>query len=186
MVAGLARGIKLKTLDGIDTRPTKDMVKEAMFSMLTPHLQDAVVLDLFGGSGSLGIEALSRGAKKAIFFDTSRYSCDIIRDNLVLTKLQSGGEVHCKDPLQPHVFCKLAGHHVFDIVFLDPPYGRQMIQKALELLLHEGNNAGNLRKGSLIVAEHKSDEMLQQEIPGLCWQKTKKYGLSSVTLYEKT
>ena len=93
VITGKARGIQLKTPDGMLTRPTADRVKEALFSIIQFEIPNAAVLDLFGGTGQLGIEALSRGAKNAVFVDAREDACNLIRENLRRTKLESGGRV---------------------------------------------------------------------------------------------
>ena len=120
IIGGTLRGKKLSTLDGITTRPTLDRVKESVFNIIQFNIRDKVVLDLFGGSGALGLEALSRGAKKATFCDKSKDAISIIKKNIDDTNLKDKSIVINKDYID--VLEDLKGKEKFDIVFLDPPY----------------------------------------------------------------
>ena len=130
VVAGTARGTVLKTPEGMLTRPTADRVKEAVFSILHFDVQDAVVLDLFGGTGQLGIEALSRGAKRAIFVDHQQKACDLIKENLRRTKFTQLSTVVRGDYLEYLRRTK----EKFDIILLDPPYAEIFLENALNCI----------------------------------------------------
>lgn len=130
VISGSARGLKLMTLDGLDTRPTLDRVKEALFSMLTPYLPGAHVLDLFAGSGALGIEALSRGSDSAVFVDLLPEALNIVRKNASLAGVDGKSAFFRTDALSFLSKCSEA----FDIVFLDPPYSSGLYTKALAAL----------------------------------------------------
>lgn len=121
VISGSAKGKKLNTIKGIETRPTLDRVKEALFNIIQFNIKEKVVLDLFSGSGALGIEALSRGAKKAVFCDTSLDAVKIIEQNLNATKLINKSAIINKDYLDA---LKELGekNNKFDLIFLDPPY----------------------------------------------------------------
>ena len=121
VIAGSARSLKLKTLEGIETRPTTDRLKETLFNMISPQMYDCIFLDLFAGSGAIGIEALSRGAAQAVFVDNSKEALSCIRQNLEKTHLADraivigqdcAGAIHALDAKKMH----------FDIIFMDPPY----------------------------------------------------------------
>ena len=118
VITGKARGVQLKTPDGMLTRPTTDRVKEALFSIIQFELPGARVLDLFGGTGQLGIEAISRGAKEAVFVDAREDACKLIRENLKRTKMEQAGKVIRSDYLDYLKRCR----ETFDIILLDPPY----------------------------------------------------------------
>ena len=118
VISGKARGVQLKTPDGMTTRPTADRVKEALFSIIQFDIPTAKVLDLFGGTGQLGIEALSRGAKSAVFVDAGEPACRLIKENLRRTKLEADATVIRSDYLAYLKRCK----EKFDIIFLDPPF----------------------------------------------------------------
>lgn len=155
VISGTARGSLLQAPDGLETRPTADRMKESLFNMLAPDLQDCYFLDLFCGSGAIGIEALSRGAGFAVFVDSSKACVDITSKNLIKTKLEKRGTVlgqsfeKALDRLHQKNRC-------FDIVFMDPPYGRGYIEKTL-LRMTEINI---LKKDGYIVAELSSNEKL--------------------------
>lgn len=130
VIAGTARSLKLSTPEGMDTRPTTDRIKETLFNMIQFDIQGACFLDLFAGSGGIGIEALSRGAKEAVFVDNGREACSCIEKNLKHTKLESSGLVYKQD-----VFVALTAleyRKKFDIIFMDPPYHQELEQKVLE------------------------------------------------------
>lgn len=121
VIAGSARRLLLKTLEGMDTRPTTDRIKETLFNMLSPQIPGCVFLDLFSGSGAIGIEALSRGAKLAVMVDNNPKAAECIRENLQKTRLEEGAVVMNQDVLT--ALKRLEGRNYrFDIVFMDPPY----------------------------------------------------------------
>ncbi len=128
VVSGKIRGLKLYAPDGEDTRPTLDRVKEAVFSMLTPYINDSIVLDAFAGSGALGIEALSRGASFCVFADSDTKAINCIYKNLQNGKISDYSFVYFGDVLKYIRNCDKK----FDIVFLDPPYASNMYKKILE------------------------------------------------------
>lgn len=132
VIAGKARRLPLKTLPGADTRPTTDRIKETLFNILQPELLDCRFLDLFSGSGAIGIEALSRGAREAVFVEKNPKACACIRDNLAFTKLAPDGQVMNMDVLQ--ALRSLEGEGPFDCIFMDPPYGMDLERSALEYL----------------------------------------------------
>ena len=123
VITGKARGVSLKTPEGMLTRPTADRVKEALFSIIHFDIPGARVLDLFGGTGQLGIEALSQGAAQAVFVDAREEACRLIRENLTRTKL-SGGTVVRADYMDYLSRCR----EKFDIIFLDPPYAETYLE----------------------------------------------------------
>ena len=130
VITGKARGVQLKTPDGMTTRPTADRVKEALFSIIQFEIPGAKVLDLFGGTGQLGIEALSRGAKSAIFVDAGEPACKLIRENLRRTKLEADAKVIRSDYLEYLKRCR----ENFNIIFLDPPYAEVFLENALNCI----------------------------------------------------
>ena len=138
VITGSARGRRLFTLEGNDVRPTTDRVKEALFSIVQFELEGRRVLDLFAGSGQLGIEALSRGAKSAVFVDLSKKAADVVRRNLELTGLSKNASVICGDSLS---FLKTHSPE-FDIAFLAPPYSTGLLQEALELVPNVMSKSG--------------------------------------------
>lgn len=133
IITGTARNVPLASLEGEDTRPTSERVKEALFSMIQFEIEGRRVLDLFAGSGQLGLEALSRGAAHATFIDNSRKACDIIIDNARRAKLFD----RCRVSATDHVSALRgnAGREKYDLVFLDPPYASGLVSNAIELLV---------------------------------------------------
>lgn len=146
VIAGEARRLLLKAPEGLDTRPTTDRIKETLFNMLMPIIPGAVFVDLFAGSGAIGIEALSRGAMRAYFVENSPKAAECIRDNLVHTHLE-----HKAVLLRQDVFSALRGQikETADIIFMDPPYNNQYEKRALEILA----DSGCVTSDTLIVAE---------------------------------
>lgn len=130
VIAGTARSLKLITPKGTDTRPTADRIKETLFNMIQFDIQGAVFLDLFAGSGGIGIEALSRGAKEAVFVDNGREAYDCIMENLKHTRMEKSATVYKQD-----VFVALPMMEYqkkFDVVFMDPPYHKELEHRVLE------------------------------------------------------
>lgn len=132
IITGTARGVKLDTLEGEETRPTAERFKEALFSMIQFDVEGRDVLDLFGGSGQLGLEALSRGAAAATFIDSSREAADIIIGNARRCKLFDNCRISSMDSLA--YLRSAAGKQEFDIIFLDPPYAAGLIPECLRLI----------------------------------------------------
>lgn len=132
VIAGSARRLLLKTLEGTDTRPTLDKYKETLFNVIQWEVPGSSFLDLFAGSGAIGIEALSRGAKKAVFVENSRAASACIRENLKTTHLEEGAEVLTMDVMG--ALRRLEGKEAFHIIYLDPPYNRNLEQPVLAYL----------------------------------------------------
>lgn len=179
VIAGEARGHKLETLKGNATRPTMDKVKGAIFNMIAPNICDSCVLDLFAGSGALGIEALSRGAQRAVFVDKSRDSIGIIKKNLEHTKLKEKSLVINSDALEAVLRLK-DSELKFDIIFIDPPYNKKIAQKALIFL--ESN--GILKDKGIIIVEHSKDEDLPDYVGKFKKQKFRQYGITIISFYQ--
>ena len=177
VITGTARGVQLKTPEGMKTRPTSDRVKEAMFSIIQFDIPCARVLDLFGGTGQLGIEALSRGAKSAVFVDEGEKACGLIRENLRRTKLEGTAKVFRCDYLQYLQNCR----EQFDIVFLDPPYAEVFLEKSIKKL----TEIDILQSGGIIVAERPVGKELPWEFEGFQRSKDYKYGQTLLTIYRK-
>ena len=132
VIAGSARSLKLKTLEGLDTRPTTDRIKETLFNIIGPTVYDSIFLDLFSGSGGIGIEALSRGAKEAVFVENNPKAMKCVKDNLKFTRLESKALTLTTDVM--NALYRLEGEKIFDIIFMDPPYDRGLERKVLEYL----------------------------------------------------
>ena len=177
VITGKARGVQLKTPDGMQTRPTADRVKEALFSIINFDIPGARVLDLFGGTGQLGIEALSRGAKSATFVDSTEQACKLIRENLKRTKLEADGKVVRSDYMAYLERCR----EQYDIIFLDPPYAEVFLENALKRIAE----IDILQSNGIIVAERPLGKELPWEFEGFTRSKDYKYGKVLLTIYRK-
>ena len=177
VITGKARGVVLKTPEGMLTRPTSDRVKEALFSIINFDLPGAAVLDLFGGTGQLGIEALSRGAKSAVFVDAREDACRLIRENLKRTKLEAQGKAVRADYLD---YLKRS-REKFDIILLDPPYAEVFLENALKCI----TEIDILQSGGIIVAERPVEKELPFEFEGYTRSRDYKYGKTLLTIYRK-
>lgn len=150
VIAGTARSLRLKTPEGLETRPTADRIKETLFNMLMPYLSGAVFVDLFAGSGGIGIEAISRGARKAYFVENAQKALDCINENLAHTRFNEQAVV-----LKQDVFAALRGSikDDVDVIFMDPPYEQLYEKRALEIL----SEAEYVTEDTLIVVEATLD-----------------------------
>ncbi|NLL63823.1 MAG: 16S rRNA (guanine(966)-N(2))-methyltransferase RsmD [Ruminococcaceae bacterium] len=172
VITGTAKGMKLKTLEGFNVRPTTAQVKEAIFSIIQFEIVGARVLDLFSGSGQLGIEALSRGAKRVVFVDNSRAAISIIGENLEHTKLEQNAVVKNQEV---ETFLKTT-EEIFDIVFIDPPYSKGLLNEILPLLKDKMSDVG------VIICETAKEEELL-ELENFRIHKVHKYGKIKLTVY---
>ncbi len=177
VITGKARGVALKTPEGLQTRPTADRVKEALFSVIQFDLPNAQVLDLFAGTGQLGIEALSRGAKSAVFVDANDAPCKLVKENLKRTRLEQQARVVKGDYLSFLKNCR----ETFDIVFLDPPYAEVFLENALKCI----SEIDILRSGGIIVTERPLGKELDVKLSGFARSRDYKYGKTLITLYRK-
>ena len=177
VIAGKAKGIALKTPDGMQTRPTADRVKEALFSIIQFDLPGAKVLDLFGGTGQLGIEAMSRGALSAVFVDAREDACRLIRENLKRTHMEDDARVVRSDYLDYLKRCK----DKFRIVFLDPPYAEVFLENALKMI----TEIDILESGGIIIAERPLGKDLPWDFLAFTRSRDYKYGKILLTVYRK-
>ena len=174
VITGIAGGRKLKSPEGEAVRPTTDQVKQAIFNILQFDLEGRRILDLFGGTGQLGIEALSRGAREAVFTDSSRTSVQLIRENLKRCGLE--GKV-----LQTDALSFLARGEKFDVIFIDPPYDGGLYQAVLERI----NAVDNLNEGGIIVCEARAGTELPELAHPYRKLREKRYGNVKICLYGK-
>ena len=177
VITGKARGVQLKTPQGMQTRPTADRVKEALFSIINFDLPGARVLDLFGGTGQLGIEALSRDAQSAVFVDAGADACRLIQENLKRTKLDGQGRVVRGDYMEYLNKCR----ETFDIILLDPPYGEVFLENALKRI----TEIDILETNGIIVTERPLGKELPWEFNGYTRSRDYKYGKTLLTIYRK-
>ena len=177
VITGKARGVQLKTPDGMATRPTTDRVKEALFSIIQFELPGAAVLDLFGGTGQLGIEALSRGAKSAVFVDEREDACKLIRENLRRTRMEGEGRVVRSDYAAYLRRCREKNQ----IILLDPPYAEVFLENSLKII----TEIDILQSGGIIVCERPVGKELPWNFEGFTRSRDYKYGKTLLTLYRK-
>ena len=177
VISGKARGVNLKTPEGLQTRPTADRVKEAVFSILQFDLPGTKVLDLFGGTGQLGIEAISRGASSAVFVDSGEKACALIKENLRRCKMEAQGCVVRCDYMEFLV----RNRETFDIILLDPPYAEVFLENALIKI----SEIDILKSGGIIVAERPVEKPFDMLLPGFSRSKDYKYGKTIITIYRK-
>jgi len=181
VIAGRARGMRLRAPRGADVRPTADRVKESLFSMLADRIQGASVLDLFAGSGALGIEAVSRGAQRAGFVDRARASLEAVRDNVGRAGLADQAELVRGDALAAIRSLAEAGR-TFDLVFADPPYEAGMAARVVAVV----GRHGIVRPGGCLVVEHSVREEIPAVIENLRAVRTRVYGDTVVTIFERS
>ncbi|MBR6524276.1 MAG: 16S rRNA (guanine(966)-N(2))-methyltransferase RsmD [Clostridia bacterium] len=175
VISGSRGGLPLKTLSGLDTRPTTDKVKGCIFNILYDKVADADVLDLFSGSGAMGIEALSRGAKSATLVDSSQKSAEIIKKNLEFTRLLAN--VICR----PADKFLLGCNEKFDIIFMDPPYFSGHIADCMKIIAEKNLLADD----GIIVAESDRQEVFPAEISSFVLKDERFYGRVAVRFYGK-
>ena len=177
VITGIARGRKLKELPGLETRPTTDKVKESVFNIVQFDIEGRQVLDLFGGTGQMGIEALSRGAAHCTFVDLRKEAAAVIRENLAHTGLAEQAKVIQGDYLAFLTGCR----DRFDLVFLDPPYNTGMLEKALETI----TKIDNVTENGIIVCESAAEAALPELPAPYRKGRDYRYGKIKITLYHR-
>jgi len=173
IISGVARGTKLYTLEGLDTRPTLDRVKEPLFSIITSYIDNAKVLDLFAGSGALGLEALSRGAKETVFGEVFKEAAAIIQKNIEKTHMQDKSRLIRKD-FKEILEMLSKDKEEFDIIFLDPPYKTSYDLIAIENIIEKNL----LTQDGIIIVETDEEEKIEKikQIKNITVQDVRKYG----------
>lgn len=175
IIAGERRGKTLRTVRGMATRPTADRVRESVFNILSHQVRDATVLDLFAGTGAMGIEALSRGADYAVFIDDSQNALSVISRNLEECRFQDKANV-IRWNIVKNLNCLDGFKARFDLIFADPPYNKNFIAPALHHLL----KSNCLKDNALIVIEHEI-EPIPTDISDFCLTDQRKYGKTVVS-----
>lgn len=175
VIAGDKKGRRLTAPEGLETRPTTDKVKEALFSIIQFDLPGAIFLDLFAGSGQIGIEALSRGAEKAVFVDFGKKACGAIKENLIAVEYVRRSEVHQKNVEDYLSVCR----EKFDIVFMDPPYKLDIIEGIFE------KTAAVCKDDAIIICEIPLNQPLFEETCGFALHRRYRYGKTELALYRK-
>ena len=177
VITGSARGAKLKTLEGLETRPTSDRVKEAVFNIIQFEVEGRRVLDLFAGSGQMGIEALSRGASYAVLVDRNPAAVKIIKENVKKVRFEDRTTILQADYLRYLSTCT----EKFDIIFLDPPYAENFLEKSLQKI----SEIDILSEGGIIVCERARDRGIPARVGDLVCSKDYCYGKTAVNLYSR-
>lgn len=181
VITGTAKGRRLKAPKGLNTRPTSDRTKESLFNIIGDRVADTLFLDLFAGTGAIGIEALSRGAARAVFVEKSLRAIKIIRENLELTGLAGQAEVMCRDV--DSALSLLAGGELrFGIVFLDPPYLKNLVHKTLFSL----NQIDIIAPGGMVITESSKLDSLPKKEGRLELSRQEKYGDTIISFYQGT
>ena len=177
VITGTARGRRLKQLEGMETRPTTDRVKEGMFSILQFDIEGRRVLDLFAGTGQLGIECLSRGAASAVFVECRSDAVKLIKDNLKVTELSDRAQVVSGDSMS----YLNSVREPFDLIFLDPPYEAGLLETAIAQIA----KFDILAPHGIIAAEHPADKTLPALAPPYRLHRTYRYGKIGLTIYHR-
>lgn len=178
VIAGSAKGRRLQAVPGDTTRPTSDRVKESLFSIITPYLEDCSFLDLFAGTGSIGIEALSRGAGKCIFIEGNRTARDIAKQNVEHCELSANSEVRFSDAFS---FLRNTKDS-FDFIYIDPPQFKNLCQETLQFISERPNLLNE--NASVIVKMHPSEyEAIESNV--IIESRQKKYGNNLLVFYKK-
>lgn len=180
VISGEFRGRRLKSLEGANTRPTTDKIKESIFNMIGPYFDGGNCLDLFAGSGGLAIEAISRGMEQAVCVDRSFPAMKVIKENIALTK-QEEKFYTLKMEAKAAINELQKQGQTFDLVFLDPPYAKQEIIKDIEGLLA----GGLLKKNARIVCETAKEVSLPEQIGRLSAVRRQTYGITEITIYRE-
>ena len=179
IIAGKARGIRLNPVPGDSTRPITDRVKEALFNILSPDIVESTFLDLFGGTGSVGIEALSRGAKFCLFLDLNSKAVATIKENLVRTKTTESAKVMQADALR---FLASPSNHQFDYIYIAPPQYKEMWKQAITLL---DENLAVLSEDGWVIVQIHPIEHAEMELKNLQEFDQRKYGSTLLVFYER-
>ena len=180
IIAGRSKGMPLQTIKGRNTRPTSDKVKESIFNIIQDRILDSVVLDLFAGTGNLGFESLSRGAKRAIFIDRDIIAVKTIKKNCENLGYQEQSEIYRGDVLAS--LTRIAKRDIlFDIIFIDPPYNYEYG----DALLSSINDFGILHEHGIIIFEHDTKSPLPDRVANFHCYDRRKYGGTGVSFYRK-
>ncbi len=179
VISGKVRGLKLDTPKNLDVRPTTDRVKESLFNIINPYIRESNILDLFAGTGSLGIECLSRGAKNCVFVDKSKESIGIVKSNIKKARVENEStilNIDFKDAVKRLSVQK----QKFDVIFMDPPYYENMFIDCLKSI----DELNLLKEDGLVVVEHDTNDLFDDNIGRLYKSREKKYGNTTITFYK--
>lgn len=180
IISGDHRGRKLSSIRGMATRPTSDRVREALFNILGDKPANAQVLDLYAGTGALGIEALSRGAAHAIFIERSGQALTVLRKNIATCNLAASSQIVQWD-ITKNLDCLKPHPHAFNLVFMDPPYHKNLVRRSLSHL----STCQCLNADAVVVAEHETGATLEAPGSGLKLDDTRHYGQTSLSFFSQ-
>ena len=180
VVSGICKGRPLKAVSGNTTRPTTDKVKEAIFNMIGPYFEGGIGLDLFAGSGGLGLEALSRGLEKVIFIDREPKAVQVIHENIKACKFEKKTEVFRNDADRA-LKALIKREICFDYIFLDPPYKKQQLVSLMEKM----DKQDIVSSDGIVVCEHSFDVELPQTVGRFSEIKHERYGMIAVTIFSR-
>jgi 16S rRNA (guanine966-N2)-methyltransferase len=180
VVSGVCKGRALKAVPGNTTRPTTDKVKEALFNMIGPYFDGGIGLDLFAGSGGLGLEALSRGLDKVIFVDRDAKAIQTIHENIYVCKMEDRSEVYRNDADRA-LKAVIKREICFDYIFLDPPYKKQQLIRLMEKI----SEHRLLKNGGYIICEHGHDVELPEKAGDFSQVKHETYGMIAISIYSQ-
>ena len=180
VIAGSRRSLPLKSLEGDNTRPTVDKYKETLFNCIQMEVPDSMFLDLFSGSGAIGIEALSRGAKRAVLVENNKQALDVIKANVHFTKFENEAEIVKSDVIS---YVSRLPKITFDVIFMDPPYKIAFDEavKAADLL----SEYDMLTDDGLLIVEHSAEEPFNTDVINMQFVRSCSYGLCVVTFFSK-
>ncbi|ARK31117.1 16S rRNA (guanine(966)-N(2))-methyltransferase RsmD [Halalkalibacter krulwichiae] len=178
VISGDKRGLHLKAVPGSTTRPTTDKVKESIFNMIGPYFNGGVALDLYAGSGGLGIEAISRGIEKTIFVDQNKKAIETINHNLAQCHFHERAEVYRNDAARA-LKALIKRELAFTVIFLDPPYAKQNLANEISIIV----DYHLLDENGIIVCEHDSQVELQEEIGQAIKERTETYGDTTISIF---
>lgn len=180
IITGIARGRMIKAPEGMNTRPTSDRVKESLFNIISKKMRDSTVLDLFAGSGNLGLESISRGAEKCTFVENNKVAYKTLKENIDLLKFQDMSETYFQE-----AFTTLKTLHMlnkkYDIIFLDPPYGKGLIESSI----NEINNLELLNNEGIIISEYDAEDNVPDSIGEIKIYRTESYGRIKISFWTK-
>ncbi|NEU29489.1 16S rRNA (guanine(966)-N(2))-methyltransferase RsmD [bacterium LRH843] len=178
VISGEKKGFSLKAVPGVSTRPTTDKVKESIFNIIGPYFSGGIALDLYAGSGGLGIEALSRGMERTIFVDQNQKAIEVVKQNLAFCGFENRAEVYRNDANRA-LKALVKRNIAFTYVFLDPPYGTENIANEIRILL----DFDLIGKDATIVCEHAKQVELPEEIGAIRKKRSETYGDTTISIY---
>lgn len=178
IIAGKAKGTKLTVPTGLNIRPTADRVKESVFNILQNYLQEAIVLDVFAGTGNLGLEALSGGAKSGVFIDVNPLSIDTIKKNGAKTKLLENMKIYRLDSIRGLMKLAQNGDR-FDLIFCDPPYNQGFVDRVLEKV----DSTKLLAAEGFLIMEHSKHEEIENTCQNIILKRTEVYGETIISFF---